>query len=133
MTAGSPRGTRAAALAASLLALVGAVAAPGCGSRGPGPAIEEPSMEDTSHQLPQPPDSCVNVHDCDTVDACCRCDEGGKRLAIRADAVADFMVERQARCAGVQCVQMTSNDLSCKGELVCGNYGRCRFVPPHQF
>jgi hypothetical protein len=109
---------------------LGALAASGCGSRGP--AIEEPSMED-SHQLPQPPDSCISLHDCDVVDACCRCDEGGKRLAIRADAIADFMVERQQRCAGVTCLLMTSNDPSCKADLVCGNFGRCRLVPPHQF
>jgi hypothetical protein len=124
MTMASIRWLGAAALALGLSAL----AAPGCGSRGP--AIEEPSMED--HVLPQPPDSCITNHDCDVVDACCRCDQGGKRLAIRVDAIADFMVERQQRCAGVTCVQMTSNDPSCRGELVCGNYGRCRLVPPHQ-
>jgi len=116
----------AAALGLAALAASGAA---GCGERAP--AVEEPAMDD--HRLPQPPDSCITDHDCDVVDACCRCDEGGKRLAIRVDAIADFMVERQQRCAGVRCLPMTSNDPSCTGELVCGNFGRCRLVPPHQF
>ena len=112
---------------------LGALAVSGAASCGPrGPAIEEPSTDETP-QLAQPPDSCINEHDCDVVDACCRCDEGGKRFAIRVDAIADFMVERQQRCAGVKCLPMTSNDPSCRGELVCGNFGRCRLVPPHQF
>lgn len=130
MRAATIRWLGAAAL--GLLCTLGTLAASGsigCGSRGP--AIEEPSMED-NHQLPQPPDSCITEHDCDVVDACCRCDEGGKRFAIRVDAIADFMVERQQRCAGVRCLPMTSNDPSCRGELVCGNFGRCRLVPPHQ-
>lgn len=122
-------GTAAVSLLCTLGTL-GALAASGCGSRGP--AIEEPVMDETP-RLAQPPDSCISPHDCDVVDACCRCDEGGKQFAIRVDAIADFMVERQQRCAGVKCVQMTSNDPSCKGELVCGNFGRCRLVPPHQF
>jgi hypothetical protein len=122
--------TAALALGLSTLGVLAASGAAGCGSHGP--AVEEPVMED-SHVLPQPPDSCISIHDCDVVDACCRCDEGGKRLAIRVDAIADFMVERQKRCAGVTCLQMTSNDPSCRGELVCGNFGRCRLVPPHQF
>ncbi len=47
----------------------------GCGSRGP--VVEEPVAED-DHRLPPAPDSCMNHHDCDVVDACCRCDQGGK-------------------------------------------------------
>jgi hypothetical protein len=117
----------AAALALGALAASGAA---GCGSRQPG--LEEPVAEDI-HQLPQPPDSCINDHDCDVVDACCRCDQGGKRFAIRTDAIADFMVERKQRCAGVTCLQATSIDPSCRAELVCGNFGRCRLVPPRQF
>jgi hypothetical protein len=104
--------------------------AAGCGSRGP--AIEEPVAEDT-HQLPPAPDSCITNFDCDVVDACCRCDQGGKRIAIRKDSVAEFMVEREQRCAGVNCLPVTSNDPSCRGELVCGNFGRCRLVPPRPF
>lgn len=126
-------GIRWLGAAAVALCTLGALTASGsiaCGSRGP--AVEEPAMED-NHQLPQPPDSCISEHDCDVVDACCRCDEGGKRIAIRVDAIADFMVERQQRCAGVRCTPMTSNDPSCRGDLVCGNFGRCRLVPPHQF
>jgi hypothetical protein len=68
---------------------------------------------DPTPQLPQPPDSCINHVDCDVVDACCRGDAGGKRIAIRKDAVADFMVEREQRCAGVMCAQVTSIDPSC--------------------
>jgi hypothetical protein len=121
----------AAALGLCTLGALAASGAAGCGPRGP--AVEEPEpVTDDSHRLPQPSDSCITDHDCDVVDACCRCDEGGKRLAIRVDAVADFMVERQQRCAGVRCLPMTSNDPSCTGELHCGNFGRCRLVPPHQ-
>ncbi len=43
------------------------------------------------------------------------------------------MVERERVCAGVSCMPVTSNDPSCHGELVCGNFGRCRLVPPHVF
>lgn len=118
----------AAALGLCTPGTLSALAAAGCGERSP--AVEEPVMDD--HRLPQPPDNCISDHDCDVVDACCRCDEGGKRIAIRADAIADFMVERQQRCAGVRCLPMTSNDPSCTGELVCGNFGRCRLIPPHQ-
>ena len=121
----------AAALGLCTLAALAASGAASCGSRGP--AVEEPeSVTDDSHRLPPPPDNCITDHDCDVVDDCCRCDEGGKRFAIRVDAIADFMVERQQRCAGVRCLPMTSNDPSCTGELVCGNFGRCRLVPPHQ-
>jgi hypothetical protein len=125
-------GTAALGLLCTLgtLGALAVSAAAGCGSRGP--AVEEPVMDETP-RLAQPPDSCISEHDCDVVDACCRCDEGGKRFAIRVDAIADFMVERQQRCAGVKCLPLTSNDPSCKGELVCGNYGRCRLVPRHQF
>jgi hypothetical protein len=130
MTAVTTRWLGAAALGLCTLGTLGALAGVGCGSRGP--AIEEPVMDD-GHQLPQPPDSCISNHDCDVVDACCRCDQGGKRFAIRTDAIADFMVERQKVCAGVNCLPMTSNDPSCTADLVCGNFGRCRLVPPHQF
>lgn len=115
--------------AVGLLCTLGAPVVSSCGPRGP--AIEEPAMD--SPKLTQPPDSCITDHDCDVVDDCCRCDEGGKRFAIRVDAIADFMVERQERCAGVKCLPMTSNDPSCRGDLVCGNFGRCRLVPPRQF
>lgn len=135
MRAASIRWLGTAALGLCALGTLGALAASGatgCGGSRPGPAIEEPVVEDP-HRLPQPPDACITDHDCDVVDACCRCDEGGKRIAIRVDAVADFMVERGRACAGVTCMPMTSNDPSCTAELVCGNFGRCRLVPPHQF
>ncbi|HEX3766658.1 MAG TPA: hypothetical protein VHW23_48520 [Kofleriaceae bacterium] len=122
---------RVACLAVALaVRALTAAAAFGCGSRAP--VIEEPDMNDT-YVLPQPPDSCITNYDCDVVDACCRCDQGGKQFAIRKDAIADFMVERDQRCAGVHCIQATSIDPSCNGDLVCGNFGRCRLVPPHIF
>jgi len=117
----------AAALAGVVLATTSAI---GCGSRAP--ALEEPVMDDP-YTLPQPPDSCVSKYDCDVVDACCRCDQGGKRFAIRTDAIADFMVEREQRCAGAHCIEATSIDPSCTADLVCGNFGRCRLVPHHVF
>jgi hypothetical protein len=135
MTVASTRWLCAAALGLSMQGMpgmLGALAGVGviaCGSRGP--VLEEPA-EDT-HQLPPAPDTCVTGFDCDVVDACCRCDQGGKRIAIRKDAIAEFMVEREQRCAGVNCPLATSNDPSCRAELVCGNYGRCRLVPVRPF
>jgi hypothetical protein len=87
------------------------------------------SMADSTPRMPPPPDSCITDFDCDVVDDCCRCDSGGRQIAIRKDAVADFMVERDQRCAGAMCPLMTSNDASCNADLKCGSYGRCRLIP----
>jgi hypothetical protein len=86
MTAAPVRWLGAAAVGLCALGAGGVLgAAVACGSRGP--AIEEPVAEDT-HPLPPAPDSCITHFDCDVVDACCRCDQGGKRIAIRKDSVA---------------------------------------------
>jgi hypothetical protein len=108
----------AASVACVALGVLGSFGPLGCG----GMTEPQPTMR-------QPPASCMTDHDCDAVPDCCGCDGGGKRFAIRADAVAEYMVARQDHCGAVQCPQTTGIHPSCNAELHCGSYGECRLVP----
>ncbi|HMG56111.1 MAG TPA: hypothetical protein VK601_21580 [Kofleriaceae bacterium] len=120
MTARRSPGSSVALVAAAVLAALAA----GCGSAASAP--EQPAP------ITRPDDSCSTGDDCDLVDACCGCSAGGKRMAIRRDAVAGFVATHDQRCAGVMCAQMISTDPSCDAEAVCGNRGRCRVAPHMQ-
>jgi len=116
---------RAAIAAIAVFAVFGV--AVGCG--GTPAAPDKPAA--TSAVL-EPPDSCTTADDCDLVDACCGCNAGGKKLAIRKDAVAAFEASREQRCGGLMCAQFISQDPSCDAEAICGSRHRCRVAPHMQ-
>jgi len=107
-------------LGASLAALF----AIGCGPAPAAPGKPAPITE--------PATNCTTADDCDLVDACCGCNAGGKKFAIRKDAVAGFLASREQRCGGVVCAQMISTDPSCDAEAICGSRNRCRVAPHMQ-
>jgi hypothetical protein len=109
----------AAALIALAMSACGGKPAASESPAGPTPVIE-------------PPTSCTTADDCDLVDACCGCNAGGKRIAIRKDAVAAFTASREQRCGDVMCAQMISQDPSCDAEAICGSRNRCRVAPHMQ-
>ncbi|HEU4731945.1 MAG TPA: hypothetical protein VFT22_28815 [Kofleriaceae bacterium] len=111
---------RFAALAA--LAVLATLAGAACGSRS-APAPDRPAT------TTEPDDRCHAADDCELVDACCGCNAGGKRIAIRKDAVAAFEASREQRCADVVCAQVISTDPSCDAEAICGSRNRCRVAP----
>jgi hypothetical protein len=111
----------------SALAAVAALAALfaiGCGPAAPPP--DKPVMRAESA------DNCTTTDDCDLVDACCGCTAGGRKIAIRKDAVAGFESTREQRCGGQTCAQMMSTDPSCDAETICGSGNRCRVAPHMQ-
>ena len=109
-------------LAASCV--IGVLGASGCGPK--------PSAPDKPTPITEPADSCTTSDDCDLVDACCGCNAGGRKLAIRKDAVAGFLASREQRCGGVMCAQVISTDPSCDAEAICGSRNRCRVAPHMQ-
>jgi hypothetical protein len=104
-------------------ALLAAVLAIGCGSKAPPPEPSPPAP------LTELADSCTTADDCDLVDACCGCNAGGKKMAIRKDAVAGFLSTREQRCGDMMCPQVISNDPSCDAEAICGSRNHCRVAP----
>lgn len=128
MTPRRTAGPTVALAALAALAAVAALAAPGaagCGSA-------TPATPDRPAPITQPADHCTTADDCDLVDACCGCNAGGKKIAIRKDAVAGFLASREQRCAGVMCAQFISQDPSCDAEAICGSRNRCRVAPHMQ-
>jgi hypothetical protein len=99
----------------------------GCGSAAP-PPPDKPVPVMTAESA----DNCTTADDCDLVDACCGCNSGGKKIAIRKDAIAGFASTRAQRCASVMCAQMISTDPSCDAEAICGSRNRCRVAPHMQ-
>ncbi|HEY0476013.1 MAG TPA: hypothetical protein VGD37_00730 [Kofleriaceae bacterium] len=118
---------RAALVAAGCLAGCLAASLGACGGK---PAA--PGAPDHPAPITEPADSCTTADDCDLVDACCGCNAGGKRIAIRKDAVAGFQASREQRCTEVMCAQMISTDPSCDAEAICGSRNRCRVAPHMQ-
>ena len=109
---------------AALASCVLAALAIGCGSSAPPADKPVPTTEIA--------DSCTTIDDCDLVDACCGCNAGGRKLAIRKDAIAGFMASREQRCGDVVCAQVISQDPSCDAEAICGSRNRCRVAPHMQ-
>jgi hypothetical protein len=118
--------------------LIACLLAVGCGSK---PTTSDPSSpsQPSAPADPaapagsaDPPDQCTTGDDCELVDACCGCNAGGKKIAIRKDAVAAFEATRAQRCGDVMCAQMISQDPSCSAEAICGNRNRCRVAPHMQ-
>jgi hypothetical protein len=119
--------TRLAAVTlAGALAALSAVASLGAGGCGGQPPPDRPASPG------EPGDSCTTAEDCDLVDACCGCNTGGKKLAIRKDAVAAFEASRAKRCGGLMCPQFISHDPTCDAEAICGSRNRCRVAPHMQ-
>ena len=118
--------------------------APGAARRGAGIAIllwicaigcgaaPAASAGDTPAPVTEPDTRCTTADDCDLIDACCGCNAGGRKLAIRKDAVAGFTASRDQRCGTVMCAQMISADPSCDAEAICGSRNRCRVAPHMQ-
>jgi hypothetical protein len=118
------------------VALFAAFAAIGCGSKAP--SSDKPASAagdpagDPAAGAGAPADSCTAAEDCALVDACCGCSAGGKKIAIRKDAVTAFESTREQRCGEVMCAQMMSQDPSCDAEAICGSRNRCRVAPHMQ-
>jgi len=110
-------------LSLGALPALGPLAAGGCGG---------PAPPDKPAPPGEPGDSCTTADDCDLVEACCGCNTGGKKIAIRKDAVAAFEASRARRCGGVMCPQFISHDPSCDAEAICGSRNRCRVAPHMQ-
>lgn len=106
------------------IVVLGALGAAGCGSK--------PSAPDKPAPITEPADNCTTSDDCDLVDACCGCNAGGKKIAIRKDAVAGFLASRGERCGDVMCAQVISTEPSCDAEAICGSRNRCRVAPHMQ-
>ena len=110
----------------------------GCGAKSSPPPGTPPGAPPASGSGPgsgssgEIADSCTTADDCELVDACCGCNAGGKKIAIRKDAVAGFTGSRDQRCGDVMCPQMISNDPSCDAEAICGSGNRCRVAPHAQ-
>jgi hypothetical protein len=108
---------------AALLAVMLAAAChngPPAGGGGSGSASTEPRTD------------CAKSEDCALVQACCGCNEGGRQIAIRADAVAAFDASRPQRCGHQLCAMHISNDPSCSAEAICGGDGHCKVAPHAQ-
>jgi len=113
------------------------ITALGCGAKPPpAPATGSGSSSSPSGspsgQLTELPDRCSAADDCELVDACCGCNAGGRKLAIRKDAVAAFQSTHEQRCADQMCPQFISHDPSCDAEAICGSHNRCRVAPHMQ-
>ena len=91
-----------------------------CGHPGTAPVAQAP---------PSDPKSCTVDDDCALVDACCGCARGGKRFALRKDAVAAHEAQRAKTCAGETCKAGELVHSSCDAEPVCRD-GQCA-VQPH--
>jgi hypothetical protein len=89
----------------------------GCGHSATTPAPPAPGELDT----------CSRDEDCTLVDACCGCNMGGRRVAIRKDAVAAHESAREHQCAGSRCKGGISAHSSCDAEAVCGD-GHCKIM-----
>jgi len=82
---------------------------------------------------PKPPpnavekDVCTSPDDCTLVEACCGCSAGGKRVAIRKDAVAEYDGTRSKRCGDTVCAAVMSTHSSCNAEATCEN-GHCKVM-----
>jgi hypothetical protein len=107
-------------------ALFAVLVAFGCGSTPP------PSTDNKPAPITELADSCTTADDCDLVDACCGCNAGGKKIAIRKDAIAGFLASHEQRCGEQMCAQVISHDPSCDAEAICGTRNHCRVAPHMQ-
>jgi hypothetical protein len=89
---------------------VGFVIAVGCGGKTPD-TTQAPTSDDRN--------TCSSADDCTLVEACCGCKAGGRRVAIRKDAVGDYEATRSTRCAHTECGNQISSHSSCDAEAIC--------------
>jgi hypothetical protein len=78
---------------------------------------------------PQDLGACTKDDDCQLVDQCCDCNNGGGRIAIRADQLSHYKAQHAKECGGMVCAAVISTDGSCNAEAAC-HEGRCA-VQPH--
>ncbi|MGE0870269.1 MAG: hypothetical protein AB7P03_17015 [Kofleriaceae bacterium] len=101
-------------------ALVAVLALSACSSAPPSNPKAAPTSDDRN--------SCESADDCVLVEACCGCSGGGRRVAIRKDAVTDYDATRAKRCADSTCTMAISTHPSCDAEAIC-DQGHCRVAP----
>lgn len=97
----------------TLLVAGSVVIAIACGSSTAKPDVKGPPPNAADR------DSCTSADDCTLVEACCGCTAGGKRVAIRKDAVAEYDATRRERCGDSTCTQVMSTHSSCNAEATC--------------
>ena len=86
---------------AAVIASLWSLALAACGPKPPAPPDKPAPVAELA-------DNCTTGDDCALVDACCGCNAGGRKLAIRKDAVAGFVASYKERCRGQMCAQMIS-------------------------
>ena len=104
----------------ALLVAAGLVFAIACGSSAK-PDVKGPPPNAADR------DTCATAEDCTLVDACCGCTAGGKRVAIRKDAVAEYDATRPQRCGDSVCATVMSDHSSCNAEATC-EAGHCKVM-----
>ncbi len=68
---------------------------------------------------------CSSDSDCaETDEDCCSCKEGGKKIAVAKKSLKALKEARLDECADIMCLQMISNDPSCKQKPKCVG-GQC--------
>lgn len=68
---------------------------------------------------------CKVDSDCIAInDGCCGCSQGGKKQALAKSMAEDETAKLAVSCAEVMCMQVISNDPSCKKNPICLS-GRC--------
>jgi hypothetical protein len=110
----------------AVVCALGCALAIGCG----GPSAPDKPVVPPSPSHPD--DQCTSADECDLADACCGCNAGGKRIAMRKDAIPAFKASFEQRCHDVMCAQFISQDPTCDAEAICGSRGRCRVAPHMQ-
>ncbi len=103
-----------------LVVAVAVLLAIACGSKSPSTGTKKPPNAADR-------DSCTAAEDCTLVEACCGCTAGGKRVAIRKDAVAEYDSTRRERCGDSTCPQVISTHSSCSAEATC-EANHCKVV-----
>lgn len=69
--------------------------------------------------------TCQSDKDCMTVNAdCCGCTKGGKQRSVNTTSAKAMLGSMKQACAQTMCMQMISNDESCKKSATCVD-GEC--------
>jgi hypothetical protein len=88
-------------------------------------ACGHPPSKPPDTAAPRDTKACATDDDCTLVEACCGCARGGKRIALRKDAVAAHEARRAEVCAGSTCKDAELPHSSCDAEAVC-RAGQCQ-------
>lgn len=110
----------------ALLALVLVPVLQACGNNAAAPTGPTPGSG--SAPIAAERAACTTADDCTLVEACCGCNAGGRRVAIRKDAVTEYDATRAQRCGDSMCAQVISDHSSCNAEAGCEG-GQCVVLP----